>query len=99
MEMENKFDIVQRPKHYNKAGRKECIDEMVDIFGQTLTTIWAIMTAYKYQYRIGAKDAVEQELGKIKWYEDYAIDHMTGPITKGAVAIYYRAVHNMKGDK
>ena len=69
-------ELVNHPMHYNKEGRKECIDEMQDIFGTEFTIIWAIMTAYKYRYRIGEKDDVEQERGKICWYEDWAKEHI-----------------------
>lgn len=70
-----KVEMVNHPKHYNIPGRKECIDEMVDIFGEENTVIWAIMTAYKYGYRIGNKDEISQEQGKIDWYEAWAENH------------------------
>lgn len=70
-----KKEMVNHPKHYNIPGRKECIDEMVDIFGEENTVIWSIMTAYKYGYRIGNKDEVSQEQGKIDWYENWSNEH------------------------
>lgn len=66
---ENK-EQVNHPDHYNVPGRKECIEEMIDIWGKEMTALWCEMTAYKYQYRKGEKDGnpMEQELGKIQWY-------------------------------
>lgn len=69
-------EMVNHPAYYNHKGRKECIVEMEEIFGTELTAIWALITAYKYRYRCGAKDAVEQEKAKIKWYEDYFKTHV-----------------------
>lgn len=74
--MEEKKEMVNHPSHYNKEGRKECIDEMVDIFGLENTIIWAIITVYKYRYRIGAKDPVSQEMRKIIWYEEWVEKHI-----------------------
>lgn len=63
--------LTSHPSYYNKEGRKECIDEMVDIFGLYNTIQWALMTCYKYRYRLGAKDNEEMELAKIQWYENW----------------------------
>lgn len=68
--------MVNHPKHYNLSGRKECIWEMVDLFGMQITIIWAILTIYKYRYRLGNKDDPTQELGKINWYENWVEDHI-----------------------
>lgn len=61
---------VNHPAHYNAPGRKECIDEMVDIWGAEYTAVWCEMTAYKYEYRAGAKEgnSAEQDLAKRDWY-------------------------------
>lgn len=63
-------EAVNHPSHYNIEGRKECIDEMIDIWGAENTALWCEMTAYKYQYRKGEKDGnpINQELVKIQWY-------------------------------
>nr|DAJ12218.1 MAG TPA: nucelotide kinase [Bacteriophage sp.] len=65
-------DMVNHPKHYNRSGRKECIEEMIDIWGKEKVAMWCEMTAYKYKYRIGLKDNPMQEQGKIDWYENKA---------------------------
>lgn len=90
-----KKEMVDHPIHYNKEGRKECIDEMVDIFGWEDVCTWAIITAYKYRYRCGEKDAVEQEKAKIKWYETWALQNVSSWMHKAKDSIlkYFRAVN------
>lgn len=67
-------EMVNHPAHYNAPGRKECIEEMVDIWGAEQTAMWCEMTAYKYEYRAGTKDgnSKEQDLAKRQWYLDKA---------------------------
>ncbi len=62
-------EMVNHPSHYCRPGRKECIDEMIDLYGVEATEQWCRMTAYKYHYRMGLKDDVAQEVGKAEWYE------------------------------
>lgn len=68
------LEQVNHPSHYQKAGRKECIVEMEELFGIEATIQWCEMTAYKYDYRAGMKDnnPVDQDNQKAKWYRDYA---------------------------
>ena len=66
--MANK-EMVNHPSHYCRPGRKECIDEMIDLYGIEATEQWCRMTAYKYHYRMGLKDDITQEVGKAEWYE------------------------------
>lgn len=66
--MANK-EMVNHPQHYNRPDRKECIDEMIDLYGIEATEQWCRMTAYKYHYRMGLKDDIAQEVGKAEWYE------------------------------
>lgn len=72
-------DLVFHPKHYNKEGRRECWDEMMEIFGPEAVMIFDILSAYKYHYRAGLKDGnpTEQDLEKIKNYMSHA-DKMRG---------------------
>lgn len=44
-------DMVYRPSHYNLPNRKECIDEMIDIYGLKDVAKWCEITAYKCKYR------------------------------------------------
>lgn len=69
--MANK-EMINHPQHYNRPGRKECIDEMIDLYGIEATEQWCRMTAYKYHYRMGLKDDIAQEVGKAEWYEQKA---------------------------
>lgn len=72
---------VNHPAHYNAPGRKECIEEMIDIWGVEAAILWCEMTAYKYEYRAGTKDgnSEEQDLAKRKWYLDKANELRTTP--------------------
>lgn len=62
-------EMVNHPSHYCRPDRKECIDEMIDLYGIEATEQWCKMTAYKYHYRMGLKDDIAQEVGKAEWYE------------------------------
>ena len=61
---------VNHPAHYNAPGRKECIEEMIDIWGEEKTALWCEMTAYRYNYRAGMKDDNPEARDKAKeaWY-------------------------------
>lgn len=61
-------DMVNRPSHYNLPNRKECIDEMIDIYGLKDVAKWCEITAYKYKYRAGHKDSLTQDVQKAIWY-------------------------------
>ena len=56
--------------HYNILG-----DNSIEMFEKMFTkeelAIWAKITYYKYMFRLGKKDELSQELGKMKTYEDY----------------------------
>lgn len=70
-------------------------DGMVDIFGREAVCTWAIITAYKYRYRCGEKDPVEQEKAKTKWYEKWALHNAADWMTsaKEGIVRYFKAVH------
>lgn len=67
-------EYVNHPQHYNKPGRKECIEEMLEMYGPEAVYWFCVLSAYKYEYRAGDKKGQPRELdlAKIKWYEDYA---------------------------
>ena len=69
MEMERRIEEAIRPSHYNQ-GSIECIDAMVSAFGNEEVAIFCKINAFKYLWRLGHKDAEEQEVGKMKWYLD-----------------------------
>lgn len=58
---------VNHPKHYNLPGRKECIEEMLDLFGVEAVKTFCKLNAYKYQYRHEMKGGAE-DLAKADWY-------------------------------
>lgn len=61
-------DMVNHPRHYNLPDRKECIDEMIDIYGLKDVAKWCEITAYKYKYRAGHKGSVTEDMSKAAWY-------------------------------
>lgn len=67
-------NLVDHPQHYNIPGRKECIEEMLELYGEHITAIFCLTNAYKYIYRAGEKDgnSEKQDLSKAKWYFEYA---------------------------
>lgn len=69
-------ELVIHPEHYNKEGRRECWDEMIDLFGVEATAIFDILSAYKYKYRAGDKDGnpEEQDMAKIDNYMRHSAD-------------------------
>lgn len=60
--------MVNHPSHYNLPDRKECIDEMIDIYGLKDVTKWCEITAYKYKYRAGHKGPAVEDMSKAAWY-------------------------------
>ena len=67
-----KREAVDHPEHYNLNGRKECIDEMLDIFGVAAVRHFCILNAYKYNYRHEMKGG-QEDIAKANWYmEKYA---------------------------
>lgn len=61
-------EMVNHPSHYNLPNRKECIDEMIDIYGLKDVAKWCEITAYKYKYRAGHKGSVTEDMSKAAWY-------------------------------
>ena len=69
----NDSDPVSEPQHYT-ARSKECIDEMVLIFGVEAVKAFCKCNAWKYRYRAPYKGTPEIDLRKadkyIQFYED-----------------------------
>lgn len=65
---ESEFDPVNRPRHYNRKGAIECIDEMELVFGPEVTSNYCLLNCWKYRYRAGLKDNGYQDLEKSDWY-------------------------------
>lgn len=65
---ESEFDPVQKPRHYNREGAIECIDEMELIYGAKAVMWFCLLNAHKYRYRAGLKNDGFQDLEKSDWY-------------------------------
>lgn len=69
-------EMVNHPSHYQGTminGQPiECIDIMEATKGWFQTAIFCELNAFKYNWRVGDKDMVPQELGKISWYGNKA---------------------------
>ena len=59
---------VIHPNHYNIPGRKECIEEMIDVLGWEKTEGFCEGNTYKYNYRHTEKGG-QEDLEKAKNYE------------------------------
>lgn len=62
---------VDHPSHYNINGRKECIVEMLEKFGEDAVRAFCVLNAYKYRYRHELKGGAE-DLQKAEWYDNFA---------------------------
>ena len=58
---------VDHPKHYNRTGAMECIDEMVLAFGKEAVRNFCICNAWKYRYRSSDKNG-QEDIEKSDWY-------------------------------
>lgn len=58
-------------KHYSE-NRLQSIIKFERTYGTLAIMVFCEITADKYRERLGKKDAVEQELIKVKWYENAA---------------------------
>lgn len=66
------MEQVNHPTHYNREGRKECIVEMRERFGDVATGIFCLLNAFKYDYRAGEKGDAAIDHQKSDWYNQYA---------------------------
>lgn len=75
-ETEPKGNMVNHPTHYQSSkinGKSiECIDAMEAVKGWYNTALFCELNAFKYNWRLGNKDNVPTELGKIEWYSNKA---------------------------
>lgn len=70
-------EMVNHPSHYNLPDRKECIDEMIDIYGLKDVAKWCEITAYKCKYRArhaGSFTNFVQDMHEAIWYMDKACE-------------------------
>ena len=57
------------PESIKRALIKECIDEMIALFGKTAVMNFCACNVYKYRYRAAAKNG-QEDLDKANWYMD-----------------------------
>jgi hypothetical protein len=65
--MEGKKNMIDHPSHYQREGRKECIEEMLDIYTIEMVRAFCLLNVYKYRYRHSMKNG-EEDLQKANWY-------------------------------
>ena len=65
--MEEKYDVVNKPKHYNREGGFESIEEMEMVFGTEAVMHFCLLNVWKYRYRAADKNG-EEDLRKSDWY-------------------------------
>ena len=71
--MSNNKDMVNHPDHY-RVHAKECIDEMIIIFGKEAVLNHCKCNAWKYRYRAGNKFDKEEDERKADWYIQKALE-------------------------
>lgn len=64
-------DLVNQPSHY-QVNEKECIVEMLILFGTEDFIKYCTINAWKYRYRAGNKGDADQDLKKADRYIEYA---------------------------
>lgn len=68
MSEEITFDMINKPRHYNRENAIECIDEMELVFGAEATAHFCLLNCWKYRYRSGLKNNGYEDLEKSDWY-------------------------------
>lgn len=76
-------DMVNHPDHYTRTER-EVIDTMRGAMTNEEFTGYLKGNILKYTLRMGLKDSVSQEAGKIKAYTDYLEMHLNDDWIEGA---------------
>ena len=69
-------DVVNHPSHY-ETGKFECIDVMLEVFGNESVKGFCQCNAFKYLYRMKRKNGVE-DMKKAKWYIEKYIELSEG---------------------
>lgn len=57
---------VDHPSHYNQGGI-ECIDAMLSAYGKEAVSVFCLLNAFKYLWRMEHKNGTE-DLEKAIWY-------------------------------
>ena len=91
---------VNHPSHYNLPGKKECIEEMLDTYGEKVTAIFCLTNAYKYWYRAGHKDgsSMTEDTCKALWYLNFVEKRLHSIIHNDDVNKLYEDVKRLLED-
>lgn len=60
-------DNVNSPSHYRQENSMECIDEMLEVFGETAVKYFCLLNVWKYRKRAVFKNGIE-DMQKSDWY-------------------------------
>ena len=63
---------VNHPSHYNQ-GKFECIDVMIETFGEQAVKDFCLLNAFKYVWRTNEKNGIE-DAKKAIWYLNKLVD-------------------------
>ena len=71
-----KIDNVNHPSHY-ETGKYECFDVMREALGDDIVKGFCLGNAFKYIYRTGRKNGLE-DIKKAQWYIEHYIQICEG---------------------
>ena len=71
---ENKFDVVECPRHYTSTSI-ECIDAMMETQGVEAVKAFCVCNAFKYLWRHNEKNG-DEDIKKANWYLNKAVELM-----------------------
>lgn len=63
----SKSNSVDHPRHYNREGAMECIDEMIEVFGKEAVKHFCLCNIWKYRTRCLYKNG-EEDMKKSDFY-------------------------------
>jgi hypothetical protein len=72
-----KTEAVDHPAHYQ--GKRECIDEMIALFGVEAVKHFCMCNVYKYRFRAANKNG-QEDLDKADWYMDKLMELEKGNV-------------------
>lgn len=70
------MDVVNHPSHY-ETGKFECIDVMIEAIGKREVMNFCVCNAFKYIYRFGKKNGLE-DVKKAIWYLNKYVELVEG---------------------
>jgi len=94
--------MTNHPRHYNREGAIECIDEMEMVFGPEATAHFCLLNCWKYRYRAGLKNDGYEDLEKSDWYmrkykelkEENNLSTVINPIIQSPTLQPWQTIYN-----